>query len=271
MEEFYPSIRVACLKNGVSVSVRNWQHHPDCAIGEVGKLSKHDKVELVVRISPLGRGNLWVAFEGRGQGPVVKKKNRAEVDGEKGFSKGIRIHKDPSSAQPPFTRYPENHFRILQVRGAYLRHFEVALIAQRGRFYVVKQLTRQGSLYGDGEIIFPPFFEWPEITDFLTELAGTRGVKKVETYTPPPPPASNGLGNFQGRVLWWNMAQQFGAIQLRNGSAARVHRSKLERQGSRLAYLVTGEIVDFEMLQIPKQTTDRTSTFQQEAAGVRLA
>lgn len=271
MQEFYPQLKVACLKNGAPVEITDLQHHNDCTVGYAGKFSPPDRVELIITISPLGRGSLWCAIEGRGQGPVVRKKDKSEAEEQRIFSKVVRIHKNFDDPTPPFSRYPENHFRILEVRGSYLRHFEVALITQKGHFYVSKQLTREGSLYGDGEIIFPPFAEWPEMTDFLTGLVGMRGVKKIESFIPPLPPAPNGIKNFQGRVLWWNMAQQFGAILLRNESTARVHRSNLKRSGNRLAYLVADEVVKFERLVIPKQITGRSTTFSQEAETVRLA
>lgn len=234
----------------------------DSTIVHLGKLGGHIEIRATVR--PSGRGATIRAFEGRGHGALIPKKDRSEIRGQHVFSKTIPIRR-PDNINPPFTRYPENHFRILEIKGNQLRHFEVALIAQNGRFFLVKQLTRQSELFRDHEVVFPPLLGWGEFTNFLTKAAAGRALKHTDKAPMPlESPAPNGLGNFQGRVLWWNLAQQFGAVQLRNGTAARLHRSHLTRKNSKLAYTVPGELVDFEKVSLPNQTTERQTEFRQE-------
>lgn len=261
--DFWPWLRVECLKNNVPVMTKESYFNADSTIIYLGKLNGN--IELRATIRPSGRGATIVAFEGRGHGQLVPKKDQSEKTGMHVFSKTVQIRRPNDRINPPFTRYPENHFRVLEVRGNTLRHFEVALIAQNGRFFMVKQLTRQGELFRDHEVVFPPLLGWGEFTEFLTQLAKGRALKNTsKAPMPPEPPAPNGLGNFQGRVLWWNLAQQFGAVQLRNGTAARLHRSHLTRQNSKLAYASQGELVEFEKISLPNQTTNRQTEFHQE-------
>ncbi|KKR02976.1 MAG: hypothetical protein UT31_C0034G0004 [Parcubacteria group bacterium GW2011_GWF2_39_13b] len=267
--DFWPWLKVECLKDGIPVKTKESYFNQDSTIIHLGKLDRGN-VELRAIIRPSGRGATIRAFEGRGHGALVLKKDNGEKPGEHVFAKTVSIRRN-DGINPPFTRYPENHFRIVELCGNQLRHFEVALIAQNGRFFVVKQLTRAGELFRDEEVVFPPLVGWEEFTDLLTEIAKGRALKHTSKAPMPAFPApANGLGNFQGRVLWWNLAQQFGAIRLRNGSAARIHRSHLTRPNSRLAYAATGEIVEFEKLSLPNQTTDRSTEFRSEAYAAKV-
>jgi hypothetical protein len=268
--DFWPQIKVACLRNGELLVPKETYFHSDCTISYLGrKLGK--SVELRASARPSGRGATIVAFEGRGQGPLTKKRNLAETPGQCIFSKIIPVRYDPDKINPPFTRFPENHFRILEIKGNTLRHFEVAVVAHRGYFFVIKQLTRQGELFrDDGEVLFPPFVGWPEFTDLLSKIAKGRALKKTSAFKEPDPPEANGLGNFQGRSLWWNLAQGFGAILLRNGHGARLHRNNLRRENSHLPYLGPGELVEFEKLSLPNQTTERSTAFRQEVYAARV-
>ena len=264
MRDFWPWLKVECLRNGAPVPTKETYFHQDATITHLGRLN--DNIELRATVRPSGRGATIRALEVRGHGALVLKKDKGEKPGERVFSKNVLIRRNDGLI-PPFTRYPENHFRIIELCGNQLRHFEVALIAQNGRFFLVKQLTRSGELFRDDEVVFPPLIGWQEFTDLLTEIAKGRALKhtsKAPMPTEPPAPA-NGLGNFQGRVLWWNLAQGFGAIQLRNGDAARLHRNNLRRPNSRLPYATPGELINFEKLSLPNQTTERSTQFRQEA------
>lgn len=261
--DFWPWIRVECLRNGAPVMTKESYFNADSSITHLGKLNGN--IELRATVKPSGRCATIGAFEGRGHGQLTPKKDQSEKAGVRVFSKHVQIRRTSDRINPPFTRYPENHFRVLEVKGNQLRHFEVALVAQNGKFFMVKQLTRQGELFRDHEVVFPALLGWEEFTEFLTRLVKDRALKSTDKAPLPPAPlAPNGLSNFQGRVLWWNLAQQFGAVQLRNGTAARLHRSHLNRPGSKLAYASQGELVEFEKISLPNQTTERQTEFRQE-------
>lgn len=267
-QDFWPWLKVECLKDGIPVKTKETYYHPDCTITHLGKF--RGNIELRAIIKPSGRGATIRAFEGRGQGPLAQKPDESEIRGQHVFSKTVPIRRK-DNINPSFTRYPENHFRILEIKGNTLRHFEVVLIAQHGRFFVVKQLTRAGELFRDEEVVFPPLAGWLEFTEYLTKIAKGRALKHTSKAAPPEPlAASNDLGNFQGRMVWWNMAQQFGSLRLRRGDVARVHRNNLRRPDSKLSYATPGDLVNFEKLSIPTQTTNRATEFPQEVYGATV-
>ncbi|PIQ74029.1 MAG: hypothetical protein COV85_04330 [Candidatus Portnoybacteria bacterium CG11_big_fil_rev_8_21_14_0_20_44_10] len=274
-EKFCPEIHVTARVNGEIREPATSYLYPDASIHFVGKITRGDAAELEVTI-PCPASGTWIyAIETPGK-IVAQKKNWANNEGQLVYRKKITIHRDPMLYVGHYTRPNggENFFRILVLQGDYLKHIEVSLISQKGKFFVGKQLTRQGRVYRDknDQVIFPKFSDWPEMTEFLT------GLMIGEKLEPMPDNASNDLPAIEpeeltgntAETVWWSLTQQIGMVIDCQGRTARIHWENLKRPGSELAYLAPHEVIRFEKIGPPRQNPERKTTFKWEIFGAEI-
>ncbi len=274
-EKFCPEIQVKVRKGGEVVESLTNYFYLDASIHFVGKITRGDTAELEVSIPCPASDTKIYAIETPGK-TVATKKNWAAGDGHPVYRKKISIHQDPMLYVGPYTRPNdgENFFRILIIKDDYLEHIEVGLISQKGKFFVVKQLTREGRIYRDknSQAVFPKFSDWPEMIEFLT------GVMADTELEPAPNYISNGLPAVEpeeliGQVaetVWWSLIRQIGMVILGDGRTARIHWENLKRPSSELIYLAPHEVIRYEKIGPPRQNPERKTAFKWEIYGAEI-
>lgn len=175
----------------------------------------------------------------------------------------------------PTTKYPQNYMTLVELdadKPGLVRIWEIALVSQKGLFWVTTQCTYEVQCYmsreGDGFKFCCPFFETVKPYPHLVALLETLPMVKlppVSEYVPPADPPKSYPD--QGRVLWWNCAMGLGMIMTTEG-VARVHWSNL-KDAIGLAYLEKDDLVNYEELGTPFQTYERETSLKLEAFGAR--
>ncbi len=277
-EKFCPEIVVKANEKGKDLKPVASYFYPDASIHYVGKVTVNAELEVI--ISPLMDGARIYAIETPGK-KIERKRNWNPSITPAVYRKKIRVHHDPMFHVGPYTRPNggENFFRILVIKDDYLEHVEIGLVSQKGKFFAVKQLTRQGSVYYDqkhGKAFFSQFNDWPDMTEFLTDIMSSfmtgKKLGPVPDYTPNGLPATEHeeLTDDTAETVWWSLIQQIGMVIDRQGRVARIHWENLKRPGSELAYLAPGEIVKFEKIGPPRQNPERKTTFKWEIYGAKV-
>ena len=175
------------------------------------------------------------------------------------------------------TEYPNNNMRLVEIfDDGRVKMWEASLVSQGGDFFLVIQEVYEFRCYDTGGVLCCPYFEtefrsWPQLILVLGRLFHSLGIDLPQWHgeLPEADLLFEGLGQVTAGVLWFNVAQGIGAVQTRDGSA-RVHWSQITRNGSRLAYLVPGETVQFTAMRTRYQTKARKTSFSREVVGVRL-
>lgn len=270
-EKFCPEIQIAVKENGKTLPLTGY-FYPDASIHYAGKVTIN--AELEVTLPYPAPGTKIYAIETPGKS-VAPKRNWTASEDQLVYRKKINIHRDAELYVGPYTRPNggENFFRILIITGDYLKQIEVGLISQKGKFFAVKQLTRQGRCYreGSGKVIFPAFRDWPEMIEFLTSTMDVERLKPIPDYLPNGPAIEpKELTDNTAETVWWSLIQQIGMVIDRQGRVARIHWENLKRPGSELAYLAPGEVIEFERIDKPRQNPERKTTFKWEIYGAKV-
>ncbi len=175
----------------------------------------------------------------------------------------------------PTTKYPQNHMTLVELdaeKPGLVRIWELALVSQNGLFYVTTQCTYEVQCYSNQGRFSCPFFEIvkpaPMFVGLFFKLFTLELMEKLpplSEYVPPADPPK--AWPDYGRVLWWNCAMQYGAIQTTEG-VARIHWSNV-KDADGLVRFNTGDMVTYEELGPPFQTYERETNLKLEAFGVR--
>lgn len=175
----------------------------------------------------------------------------------------------------PTTKYPQNYMALVELdadKPGLVRIWEVALVSQKGLFFVTTQCTYEVQCYLDGSVLKCPFFQtvkpapmFVELFFKLFTLELAEKLPPISEYRPPADPQEPWPG--QGIVLWWNSAMQYGMILTTEG-VARIHWSNVKRFADGLICLEEGEIVNYDELGTPFQTYERETNLKLEAFGV---
>lgn len=176
----------------------------------------------------------------------------------------------------PTTKYPQNYMALVELdadKPGLVRIWEVALVSQKGLFFVTTQCTYEAQCYLDSDGFKCPYFERVkprhELVGLLRHLfleTMPSDIPSSDEWLPPADPQEPWPG--QGIVLWWNCAMQYGVILTTEG-VARIHWSNVKRFADGLICLEEGEIVNYEELGTPFQTYERETNLKLEAFGVR--
>lgn len=217
-----------------------------------------------------------VKLNGSGSGSIVLRVQLdpvllpVHVDGKKNVSR-IRMKKGKPSIRMGLRRelggmassaYPENHLRLLSLTPEHIGMWEIAVVSQRGAFFLTLQETVAISLRrGIGGILYgvgPRLQNWPQMKKFLEDLLGERLLMLGEESPKEVP---------LGGVIWYNLAQGLGAIQTVKG-AARVHWSQAAPREDGFRYLQQGERVNYQITPVILKQGMRPTSFQWEAKNV---
>jgi cold shock CspA family protein len=207
-----------------------------------------------------------------GQKNVVMARDESEAENVVLCRTAINIKKSSQSGVA-HTQYPDNHVRLLRRIGpGVIELWEIALVSQDGVFWVTAQKTYSIAVgLDENEEFYCPQFEerWPQLVSFLAELLEGEELPVLATVAADITTDTSGLGANEGFVLWWNAAQQMGAINTAKG-AARVHWSQIVAQNGARRFLVSGQRVVFDHLRRPKtEAGGRPTGFKKEAVGVK--
>ncbi len=171
-----------------------------------------------------------------------------------------------------FTHYPENNVRIVQATEQGMVLFEVSIIAQKNKFYFCKQQTHTIRCYcKEGMICCPDYQRWPQISQLANQIYQGQAkdlLPDISVFQPLQGLSNNGLKPKQGRVVWFNFAQGYGALQTPKGMA-RIHWSEIIAPTRQRAYLQANDVVEFEQLKTPPVNGKRETSFQLEAYRVK--
>lgn len=242
--------------------------------GYVGELTSGTAVIAATVL----RGFPFIGIKVDGKKNVVKKKDWSEAEGIKVFQAVIPI-KTAEKGGMNHTEYPDNNLRLLEIHpNGHVALWEISLVSQEGYFFLTTQKVYCDQCYRDGDRIFcAPFVKWPQLTGpmpedgfnriTLTNLLKIENLPLVCDYKSTQT-ARNGLRPNTGRVLWFNLAQGYGAMNTPKGMA-RVHWTQIMKEG-RLAFFETGDLVSYKYLTKPNQTKARKTTFPREAYVVSL-
>lgn len=172
------------------------------------------------------------------------------------------------------TKYPMNYMTLVEVdvdKPGFVRIWEVALVSQKGLFFVTTQCTYEVQCYQDDGQLRCPFFETVNLRPFFVSLFAELLSSKlsqlppVSEYIPPADPPKPWPDH--GQVLWWNCAMGLGMIQTTEG-VARVHWSNV-KDADGLVCFDKDDIVSYDELGKPFQTYERKTSIKLEAFGVR--
>lgn len=204
------------------------------------------------------------------------------------FEQKVVVHQ--SRAGVACTWPNDNHFNLVEVeKGGKIRYWEIALVSRDGEFFLTTQRLYEAQCYwndesGESYGFNCPFFQkkrfpsedrdWEKMVEFLEEIiGGASTLPLVRGYKPTPKLSAEGLRPNTGRVSWWSHSSGTGAIKtLKDGVEVevKVHWKQVHREGSRLAYLVPGEIMNFNSLIEANREGCKETSFEYEAIGVLL-
>jgi cold shock CspA family protein len=207
-----------------------------------------------------------------GQKNVVHARDDSEVEGMFLCRTAIRV-KESQVSHVTHTQYPDNHVRLLRRIGpGVVELWEIALVSQDGVFWVTAQKTYSIDVARDeaGNFVCSQFEgKWPQLVSFLSELLAGEELPTLATVTTDVTTDVSVLGANEGVVLWWNAAQQMGAIATAKGNA-RVHWSQIVAANGSRRYLTPDQRVIFDHLRRPKTDPgSRPTGFKKEAVGVK--
>jgi hypothetical protein len=152
--------------------------------------------------------------------------------------------------------------------------WKTAILSQDGVFFLAEQKTYEAQWFRDENdravCPYPYFADRPQLTELLRPMMENKQLPSISEFRHPPfiDDASD-LPKGQGRVLFWDLPEQWGLIAIDGkGTVARVHWKSLPPDiNGGLRRLKAGQIVSFQTIrEVP--TTARTTTVVLEAKGV---
>ena len=234
--------------------------------GRVGYLEAGYSVTLTVLVDG---PNTWVV-EVDGKKNVTVRHPLADAPAGT-YPTKIHLHESETSASA-YTQYPANHVRLLRyIDDGVVEMWEVALISQDGCFWATSQKTYDIACGRSeiGEFLCPRFEQkWPQLVEVLERLLeGKELSHEIARFKEKP--VSKGPTNRIGSVVWWNYAQQLGAIATGRGQV-RVHWSQIIAPNSNRRGLTAGQKVSIRAIrEIVVSPGMRPSGFKHEAIGVK--
>lgn len=176
-----------------------------------------------------------------------------------------------------YTRYAFNNMRLLNVlkknKGKKTRVavWEIAIISQKGDFFLTCQKIYRGDLYRDGENIFcPQLANWTSLMEWIGRLVKINKLPPIDELRDYSPGENAWLdiNPGQGVVEYFNLANGVGRILTHKGQIpVVVHWSQIiGNPGARLRCLKTGDRIQYSCLIKPKDPQKNLL----EAIGVKV-
>ena len=253
----------------VSLALRvDGEEAPIAAGGKVGWLVAGKSALLTIRMRS---AQIWpIAVDGKKD--IVLRRDKSDDPDVQIYPTSIAI-KESQVSGVAHTEYPDNHVRVLRhTDGGNVEMWEIALVSQDGLFWITVQKTYDIACGRDasGQFFCPTFAEkWPQLVELLAKLLTDIDLPVGVAPQPGIRPLISGLKSNEGIVLWYNLAQQMGAIATNQGQA-RVHWSQIIAIEGELRRLTAGAKVRFRDLLRPKQLKfGRKTSFRWEAVDVR--
>lgn len=264
------------LPTGVELSLFRGQVELKTEDGYLGQITLQQALTLQVRVIPEPHHRIWAVMVD-GSKKLHLKKNLAARNGNQDQNGREKLYRLTIAVKQNregifHTEYPQNNLRLLHLQpGGRLDFWEIAIVSQKGQFFLTRQLTYQSQCFRQGKRVLCPRFErWDSLIQALNRLPGLRQILKElpclpKNHVRPLESHSPIRKDNRGIVLWFNLAQGKGAIETKYGHAS-VHWSEIHRPESLLRYLKAGEMVTFYGLRFPKSR--RPTSFKREAVGV---
>lgn len=222
---------------------------------------------------------VWAFNADGNKNVVLKRDKRNEIDpGFDGriYQQGIQVGQN--DAHVLYTMYNTNNIRLIEIaKNGEFKTYEVSLVSHgagnSGKFWLACQQIYADQVVNStqGERVCPGFDQkWPQFVSMLRQLTGdtkTFSIGSIDDYKAPVMPKYRPKAG-EGKVLWFNIAQGYGAVFTGQGSA-RVYWSEIT--GRELAYLMSGEKVAFQKIGPPLNVSDRGTGFKWEVTGVQIA
>lgn len=176
-----------------------------------------------------------------------------------------------------YTPYTFNNMRLLNVlekdKGKKTRVviWEIAIISQRGDFFLTCQKIYRGDLYRDGENIFcPQLANWTSLLEWIGRLVKINKLPPIDELRDYSPRENTRLdiNPGQGVVEYFNLASGVGRILTHKGQLVVVHWSQvIGNPGAHLRCLETGDLIQYSCLIKPKKDPQKNLL---EAMGVKV-
>jgi len=208
---------------------------------------------------------------------VVRKKMVASTDPRRSdhgmYRVNIRVNRGTTQGNL-YTAFPVNHFRMFTIsQTGEVRFWEIAIVAQEEKFYLSIQETGTFQAYqGPDTVVWPDtrMSSWPSMCELLeaglAALECELPVYKDQTVAEPTLP--DDLEDDEGFMLWYNVAQGWGAAHTNQG-LARVHWSEIPDEGT-LRRMHDRDWFFFDELEEPQQTTNRPTAFPFEVREIEF-
>jgi hypothetical protein len=148
--------------------------------------------------------------------------------------------------------YPKNHFRLLDLDGSKLRIWEIGLVRQGDKFFLVSQCVYTVGLFrgDDGRVVCPAFEragnDWPELVKLIGDcFVGHELALQPPDYAVPWIKPPRIMDNYEGWVQWYNYCSGLGVVITSHGPA-RVHWTDIvQPEDGRFVCLQSGQMVRF--------------------------
>ncbi len=271
------------LKNGIAVARVAYQHKeiepkPEFESGKEYPLSAH-YLGGDWRFAEEGNIELWfeadkaagvVAFEQDGRKNALAKRNLTPELGVSTFQKTVRVFASKNEMLV-VSRHPQNFIRFLMpgTNGSWAMD-EVAVVAQANRVFLTFQRLYYGRAFlaENGGIVDPSFARWVSLQKMLGEVAWQGNLSPVAEYAPRPPDVPE-VKDGRGVVKFWNLAQGWGSVYVRENAEpaeARAHWAHVSAKG-KFAFLRQGDVVSYDIASA-KGLPDRPTQFRYELFNV---
>jgi len=251
---------------------------------EDGYLGHYNSGTFEIEIAPTGNKYLVLRQDQDNRKTLHPINLHFVSDTEKLFRHTVPIY--PSKLGTGVTKYPTNHVKLVWIYSnekaqVIFQLWEIAIVTQRNEengqtdFFLTTQLTNESPIYKNaaGDILlpeYPGFTNWESLQYYTAMLVVMTEVPDIALWPAEKKQEPQKFENNTGKVLWYNLAQQFGLVVFGGQSQiARVHWSEI-RSDERLMRLETGQMVRFIGLVQPTKTTTRATTVQWELKGVEV-
>lgn len=154
------------------------------------------------------------------------------------------------------TRFPDNCLGLLQISadGNFVA-YEIGVIGQNGRFFLVQDLAHRGQFFRDGDRAVCPRYaqadtsERRQLLTLVTKRLNVQGLPPVDQYVAPSGPGwllSSELEPGIGQVHYWSSVRGIGSLQTVEGFAMAGWNQVKPGAGQRRAFLTVGELAEYD-------------------------
>lgn len=242
-------------------------HYPCDSNGQVHETFRNgDKLSFEVSVT---NPNCHV-FTSDGNKNIVMLKNIATDEDSRQnirrYRKAVNVYGD----QVTYTRYAENHLRLLILNDGNVSVWDVSLISQDGAFFFITQEVYSNlRIYrSHNRVVCPDLYEWPQFENLLNDLiSDSASLPPVKEYEPLP--IVRVTKPYHGKVLWFNLAQGVGSVMTNDGQA-KVYWRQIIHNGNSLAMLNPGDEIVYQNIKPARQYGDHPTKFQWELEGVKV-